>query len=161
MSDSELHPPSVSVPHRWGVPGLCTNRGPWDWVRISAAMAVFAYAGMTGMTWLYLSIAQPLRSETLDLLPTYDTAATDADVALLRRHLPAEGVIGYLSRKPELERWHVRLRLAPLLLDYKWREHTFVLVQLPYQLSPGRYELVDNLHGARSFAKDLRVYRKK
>jgi hypothetical protein len=143
-----------------------TNPATWDIVRALALVGFVLFAATSTLTWLHLNISKPLKNETIHPRDIYAVSPIEQDIALLRRWLPAEGKVGYLSEKPLLQRYESRLRLAPLLLDDNWGKHDWVLVDYPALqgrtlIESPSYELVTILADAKSFAQGMRIYRKK
>jgi hypothetical protein len=138
----------------------------WDIVRVLALVGFVLFAATSNLGWLHLNITKPLKNETIHARDLYAVSPIEQDIAFLRRWLPSEGKVGYLSEKPELQRYESRLRLAPLLLDYDWGKHDWVLVDYPVRqgqavIESSSYELVAILTDAKSFARGMRIYRKK
>jgi hypothetical protein len=144
-----------------------TRPAAWDIVRAFALVGFVLFAAASGLAWLHLNITKPLKNETIRAGDIYAVSSPiEQDIALLRRWLPSEGKVGYLSEKPELQRLESRLRLAPLLLDYNWSKYDWVLVDYPVRqgqavIESPSYELVAIPTDAKSFARGMRIYRKK
>lgn len=143
-----------------------TTPETWDLVRALALVGFVIFAATSTLAWLHLGISKPLKNETIHPRNIYAVSPIEQDIALLRRWLPAEGKVGYLSEKTLLKRYESRLRLAPLLLDDNWGKHDWVLVDYPASegqalIESPSYELVTTLADAKSFARGMRIYRKK
>jgi len=124
-----------------------------------------AFAAVTSLDFLHTGLTKPLHGEQVNLRDTYAVTATDRDVALLRRWLPTEGKVGYLSSRPQFPRFQIRLWLSPLLLDDDWRKHDLLLLDLPSPrqlatVESSGYRLLTALPEANSFAMGMRVYRR-
>ena len=148
-----------------GIEGPETKPTAWDLVRALALVAFVLFAAASSLAWLQLNITKPLKNELIRPRDTYAVSAIEQDIALLRRWLPVEGKVGYLSEKPELQRYETRLHLAPLLLDYDWSKHDWVLVDYPVRrdqaiIESPSYQLVTDLAGAKSFARGMLIYRR-
>ena len=135
-------------------------------LRWIAVVAFFAFALASQLAWLHKALFQPFGSEGLDPRAAVDTTALDDDVTLLRRYLPGEGKVGYLSNKKVAQQNVIQLRLAPLILDPTWQRYDRVLVDYPAQgerplaTSPF-YRLLSDLPEARSFGQGLRLYERR
>jgi hypothetical protein len=134
-------------------------------VRALALVGFVVFAAISSLSWLQLSITKPHKHERINPRDAYDVSPIEQDLALLHRWLPVEGKVGYLSDRPEQQRYESRLRLAPLLLDYNWSKHDWVLVDYPVGqgqavIESPRYQLVTALTEAKSFARGMRIYRR-
>jgi hypothetical protein len=135
----------------------------WHGVRLLAAVAFLSLAATMSGSWLRLSIGTTLKGESIEIRSSYDVSAIESDLRILRQYVPAEGMVGYLSNKPDLERRRTQLRVAPLLLAREWRPYDIVLVDYPIQrgldvFETRNYRLAANLTEAQSFARGLLVY---
>jgi hypothetical protein len=138
----------------------------WDLVRALALVGFVLFALASSVAWLRLNITKPLKNEEIHARDIYSVSPIEQDIDLLRRWLPMEGKVGYLSEKPDLQRYETRLRLAPLLLDYDWGKHDWVLVDYPVRqgqaiIESPSYQLVADLTDAKSFARGMRIYRRR
>jgi hypothetical protein len=137
----------------------------WDCVRVLALLGFVGFAASTHVRWLYLNITKPLGNEHINLHDTYGDSPNERDVALLRRWLPLEGKVGYLSERPIYRHFEARMHLAPLLLDFEWQKYDWVLVDYPVKrdrvlLESPSYQLVANLRNANAFARGMRIYKR-
>ncbi len=150
-----------------GLEGPETSRPvAWNVVRALVLVVFVAFAAITSLTWLHLNITKPFKNEIINLRNTYAVSPVEQDIALLLRWLPSQGKVGYLSDKQGLPRFEASLRLAPLLLDSSWTRHAWVLVDGPVrqglaELESPRYRLVTDLRDAKSFAKGMRIYKRR
>ena len=145
--------------------GSTTPYIAWDLARAALLVGFVYFAATTSLAWLDINIRRPLKNERIDLLGAIDITPVEKDLALLRPWLPAKGKIGYLSEKPELQRYKTRLWLAPLLLDYDWGKYDLVLVDYPVHkgleiLETPKYQMLANLNDGKSFAKGARIYKR-
>lgn len=139
----------------------------WNLVRALAVVGFVLFAATTTLEWLHLNFSKPFTFDTIDVRGSYAFPThIEHDFVLLRRWLPREGKVGYLSEKPELLRFEMQQRLAPLLLDPNWSRNDLVLVDVPAPrdkaiVGSPNYQLVVNLTDAQSFAIGMRIYRRK
>ena len=158
-------------PLRWllsqGLEDSETKPAAWDLVRALAIIGFVLFAATTTLRWLYLNFSKPFTIESIEVRGAYTIPPHIAhDYSLLRRWLPREGRVGYLSEKPELLRLEMQQRLAPLLLDPNWSRDDLVLVDVPPRrdkaiVESPSYQLLGNLTDAQSFAIGMRIYRRK
>ena len=148
-----------------GLDGPEGRPGIWEFVRALALMGFVFFAAFTSFSWLQLNITKPFKQETIRPREIYASSPSEQDIALLRRWLPVEGKVGYLSERPLLQCYEERLRLAPLLLDNDWRKHDWVLVDFPVArdralIESPSYRLVTDLPDAKAFARGMRINRR-
>lgn len=167
--DTEHQRESKARPLIWflarGLESPTSRPKAWDLVRALALVGFVFFAAASSFSWLRLSITTPLKHERINPRDAYDISPIEQDLALLRRWLPVEGKVGYLSDRPEGPRYELRYRLAPLLLDYNWAKHDWVLVDYPVGqgatlIGLSRYRLVTALPEAKSFARGMLIYRR-
>ena len=138
----------------------------WNVVRALALVGFVVFAAIESLSWLHLNVTKPFKSESIDLRNTYAASPVEQDEALLLRWLPSQGKVGYLSEKQGLPRFESQLRLAPLLLDSNWTRHDWVLVDYPVrqglaEIESPRYQLVADLANAKTFARGMRIYKRR
>jgi hypothetical protein len=137
-----------------------------DCVRAGTLLGFLLLAFSTTAGWWKTHVTQPFRNGQLSGRALYEVSALERDTSLVRRWLPVTGTVGYLSEGPEKRRYELRYLLAPLLLDFDWTKHEWVLVDYPIgdRNSPEflpRYRLITDFPGASSFARDMKLFQRK
>lgn len=139
---------------------------PLDYLRVLAVLGFLLFAFSTTAGWSKTHVIQPFRDGKLKSRDLYQVSAIEKDISLVRRWLPVTGTVGYLSEKWYSRRFELRYFLAPLLLDFDWAKHEWVLVDYPMgnrnspQFLPN-YRLVTDFRGATSFARDMKLFQRK